>query len=304
MNDKIIICNGDSWTYGSEIFSPEVFLKYPKKDVWELELLLENDSYRVDRIWPTYLSSELNVRTINISRVADDNNAILNRTINFVLQGLRNKTFTGDNLIIIHGWTTPERREFWYRNPVDTSESFVYRLSPHGIGFPKDTDIYKFWKLYLMNFWNPEEYLVRHMINLITFEHFCKSNGIKFLHFNAFYQGNAAVPGGGVRHISDWTDLDLHDELKKLDNSMLGYTNFFDSKNPGVRQASPFHFSNLWAEIDDIRYYNKNQTSNSFKSFIENSNIDDPITGIHPSPEGHAIWAKELAEYITKHSLL
>jgi hypothetical protein len=57
-------------------------------------------------------------------------------------------------------------------------------------------------------------------------------------------------------------------------------------------------------EIDDIRYYNKNQTSNSFKSFIENSNIDDPITGIHPSPEGHAIWAKELAEYITKHSLL
>jgi len=166
MKDKMtIICNGDSWTYGSEVVSPELLLKYPDKQCFDFDFDEKNDRYRSDNNWPTQLAKELNARTLNISRVADDNNAILNRTINFVLQGLQNKTFSGDNLMIIHGWTTPERREFWYRNPADASDNFLYRLSPHGIGFSKDSDIYKFWKLYMMNFWNPEEYITRHIIN-------------------------------------------------------------------------------------------------------------------------------------------
>jgi hypothetical protein len=153
----------------------------------------------------------------------------------------------------------------------------------------------------MRNFWNPEEYMIRHIINLITFEHFCKSNGIKFLHFNAFYTARTTT---GLS-VSSWKDLELHAELKKLDNTMASYNTYFDSDAPGVLQSTMNNYSDLLEDIDHIRYYNKYQPENSFKSFIENSkDIKTPLSGLHPSAEGHSIWAKELARYITTYDLL
>jgi hypothetical protein len=42
-----IICDGDSWVFGSEIISPNI----DGYDYYEI-----NDSYRVPRIFPTFLS--------------------------------------------------------------------------------------------------------------------------------------------------------------------------------------------------------------------------------------------------------
>jgi len=299
MNNKIIICNGDSWTWGSEIINPDLLIEYPKKHTREIEQSLENDDYRVSRNWPTQSSKKLNTRVINLGRVADDNNAILNRTINFVLQGLQNKMFDREDLVIIHGWTTPERREFWYRNPNDPAENFVYRLSPHGVGFPEDSDLYKFWKLYVKNFWNPEEYIIRNLMTMISFENFCKANSIKFLHFNAFYQKH------NKESITDgWRDISMMEELKELDDSLLGYDAFSDS-NFSYRQSAMNNFSNLWKEIDHIRHYNKDQPNNTFKSFIQDpaNNVAVPFNGWHPSPEGHEVWADELIRYAEAHDL-
>lgn len=298
MNDNIIICNGDSWTWGGEIVDPDLFLKYPDRSVFQIDLEVENDSYRNPKTWPSQLSKKMNTRVINLSRVADDNNSILNRTINFVYQGLRNKRFTADQLLLIIGWSTPERREFYYRNPINASDNFSYRLSPHGVGFPKDSDLYKFWKLYLKNFWNPEEYIIRNLITMLSFENFCKENKIKFLHFNSFYQKDS----GDI--YTGWQDINMLEELKALDDSMLGYNVFTDSAFGSVRQSSMDNFSNLWKEIDPIRHYCKDQNPNSFKSFIQNSKISEPFIGLHPSPAGHEVWADELIRYMTSYKLI
>lgn len=297
MIKKIIISNGDSWTHGSEVVSPALLAKYPEKEFLEIDKLDENNSYRTANNWSTRLAEELNARSINISRVADDNNTILNRTINFVLQGIQTNMFTSNNILLIIGWTTPERRDFWYRDPINASTTFPYKLSPHGVQFSTDSDLYKFWKIYTMNFWNPEEYLIRHLMNMMTFENFCKSHNINFLHFNAFYQTHRTG-------ISLWKDLDLYAELKKIDESMVGYNLFYDSDLPGVKQSRMNNFSNIWEQIDSVRYYKKDKSVNSFKSFIENSKISAPFTGIHPSKEGHYVWAMELSRYINEHRIL
>lgn len=287
-NDMMLITNGDSWTYGCEIVDPELLAKYPNNQhLTELDHLKENDIYRLSRIWPSRLSKLLNASVINLAEPGDDNASILIRTQEYILR-LLNQGVPASKLFVIIGWTSPERRDFWYKSN-DGKLSHKVKLNPHGV-HSDQAPISELTKLYALNFWNPEEYYVRYATTVVNFQNFCTVNNIKFLNFNSFYRQKD-------ENINEWHDVDMHEQLLKLNVGQSAIT--YES----TRINHPTDYSIIWNEVDPIRYYNKKNTSNSFKTFVDNY-CSNGYIGWHPNEIGHSAWANELYRYIKEHNLL
>jgi hypothetical protein len=236
----------------------------------------------------------MDAEVINLSWPADDNNIILNRTINFITNNYIAKGLSTDNLFVIIGWSSPERNSFWYK---DEDISMEFRLWPQVAHF--NTDIQKdIWKLYVSHLWNAEEYIPRYVRNVTYLQNFCDAYNIKWMCFNSFYQ----VPG---KSIQDWHDLDISDELSKLTNKLAGYQ-YQSSTNGLQRDTMQIDYKPLWDLVDPVRFYKKDQSGNTFRSYIENpkNKITPVFNGWHPSPESHEAWAEELANYIRSNNLL
>lgn len=286
-----IICDGDSWVFGCEIVNPEISNRYSvNTHPGEYDYIEENDSYRIPRIFPTHLGELFNAEVINLSWPADDNGTILNRTISYITNNFISKNLPTDDLLVIVGWSSPERNFFWYK---DSTISHRFRLWPQVEHFDAKPQK-NIWDYYVTYLWHPEEYMPRYVMNVVQLQNFLNVHNIKWLCFNSFYQ----TP---QKHIDEWEDLNVAMELKKIKNSMGGFLT--QSPNDRVRKFSSFDYSNLWGIVDPIRFYLKDKTNNTFKSFIEKSNISRPFNGWHPSPEGHKIWADELYNYINKNGL-
>lgn len=291
MDKKIkIICDGDSWVFGSEIANPEISRKYdgnvhPGKYDW----LEENDTYRIPKIFSTHLSELLNADVINLSWPADDNGTILNRIITYISTNYLAKGLPTDDLFVIVGWSSPERNSFWYK---DEKLSSRFRLWPQVQHF--DAPAQKtFWDLYVTYLWNEEEYLPRYVMNVIQLQNFCESNKIKWMCFNSFYQ----TPG---KQPTDWEDLNIREELKKL---QLNGTPYHSTKF-NKRDVYNYEYVSLWDTVHKIKFYKKDKSNNTFKSFMEQNNNETIYSGWHPSPSSHKIWAEELTRYIKEHNLL
>lgn len=285
-----IICDGDSWTFGSEIADPKISIKYdgsvhPGKYDW----LEENDEYRIPKIFPTHLAKILNANVTNLSWPADDNGTILNRIITYITSTYIDKNISTDNLFVIVGWSSPERNFFWYK---DDKFSAKFRLWPQVQHFdrPAQKD---FWDMYVTYLWNPEEYIPRYVMNVLQFQNFCDIHKIKWLCYNSFFQ----TPG---KNPKDWEDLDVKNELTKLN---LHGTVVQKSYKSG-RDSYQYEYFSLWNTVNNLRFYKKDQPYNTFKSFIEQNNKIDTYNGWHPSPRSHEIWANELVRYIKLYNLL
>ena len=84
-----IICDGDSWVFGSEIADPEISKKYPvNTHPGAYDYLEENDNYRIPKIFPTHLGKIMDADVTNLSWPADDNGTIIRRTINYITKTL------------------------------------------------------------------------------------------------------------------------------------------------------------------------------------------------------------------------
>lgn len=291
MENKLkIICDGDSWVFGSEIVDPELRMKHGKNlhpGVYDWQE--ENDEYRLPRIFPNHLSELLNADVVNLSWPADDNNTILNRVITHITSNYLSKGLSTENLLVIVGWSSPERNSFWYKDENYSSKFRIWPQNPQ-----VDTEHQKkIWEAYVEFLWNPEEYLPRYVLNVIQFQNFCIANNIKWLCFNSFYQ----TPNKDVR---DWNDLDVVNELKKI--NIGGYQ--IGISNSIKRTYQQYEYNSLWETVDQIRFYKKNEKTNTFKSFIESKNVDPIYNGWHPSPNSHKLWAEELVSYINKNKLI
>ncbi len=290
MNKKTIICDGDSWVFGSEIADPQISKKYdgnvhPGKYDW----IAENDSFRIPKIFTTHLGDLLNADVVNLAWPADDNDTIINRTISYITSNYLSKGLPTDDLFVIVGWSSPERNSFWYK---DENLSAKFRLWPQVQHFdaPAQKD---FWDLYVTYLWNPEEYLPRYVMNVLQLQNFCEANKIKWMCFNSFYQTPGKQPW-------EWSDLNVREELKKLH---LNGTEFYSTKT-NKRGVYNYEYVSLWDTIDSIKFYKKDENNNTFKSFMEEKNIEPIYNGWHPSPSSHKIWAEELVNYITKNNLI
>lgn len=285
-----IICDGDSWVFGSEIADPEISKRYdgavhPGKYDW----MEENDEYRVPKIFTTHLAKIMNAEVTNLAWPADDNGTIVNRTITYISSNYLAKGIPTDNLFVIVGWSSPERNHFWYKDDkIDTK----FRLWPQVQHFdaPQQKE---FWDFYVTYLWNPEEYLPRYVMNVLQLQNFCNAHNIKWMCYNSFYQ----TPG---RNPQDWNDLDVRNELLPLN---LHGSPYQISTHKG-RHMYQNEYVSAWDTIDPIRFYKKDQPDNTFKRVMEKANVEPVYYGWHPSPESHKVWAEELKNYIETNNLL
>jgi hypothetical protein len=295
VNKLTLITNGDSWTFGSEIVAPEIIDKNKEAThVCQFDFYNDNDYYRVPRIYPSYLATQLNANLINLAWPADDNGSILRRTLNYLSKNYIEPGISTDDLFVVVGWSSPERNSFWFK---DDCQSEPFRLWPNVPSFTHKAQE-KIWELYVAYLWNAEEYIPRFIMNCLQLESFCKQHKIKYLQFNSFYQSPKS-------NIDRWQELDILDEIKKLKSTGYMYTD-----NNAGRYHELHDYSSLWSTVDSVRFYKKYLDKNTFKSFIDNCGIDNsyctlgPGAGWHPSPEAHQAWANELHRYIKDNNLL
>jgi len=288
-NKKLeIVCDGDSWTFGSELADPILVEKFggPMIHPGTYDYFQENDSYRIPKIWSTFLESELDATCYNISWPADDNKTILNRTIDYVISNYLVPKRDTSNLIVIVGWSSPERNSFWYK---DDKINYHFRLTPNVPHFNTKGQE-DFWKLYVEYYWNKEEYIPRFIMNVLQLQTFCEANNIKWMCYNSFYQIKD-------KNVQDWVDLSIKDELNGM--ITLGY---IQTTSNGYRKSISTDYVKSWNLVNPINFYKKDENNNTFRTFIM-KNCNDPFVGWHPSEEGHKAWAKELARYITENIL-
>ena len=295
MSKKLeIICDGDSWVFGCEIVGPELAAKFPDNTYpGRFDYYEENDAYRIPRIFPTHLAKLMDANVTNLAWPADDNGTILNRTMVHISKEYLAKGKSTENLLVIIGWSSPERNVFYYK---DTEKLFTqrFRLWPQVPHFDSKAQE-KFWEIYVEYLWNAEEYMPRFVMNVLQLQNFCNAHNIKWMCFNSFYQ----TP---VANVQEWEDLDVRKELEKLHSGGGPYQ--VSSDKTFTRKYYQFTYSDLWNTVDPIRFYKKNEPKNTFNSFIKQSDANPVFYGWHPSPESHELWAKELVRYINENNLL
>mgnify|MGYP000881973219 CR=1 FL=1 len=181
MSKKLeIVCDGDSWVFGCEIVDPAIHATYPlgtypgTYDYKEF-----NDAYRVPRIFPTYLAQLLDAEVTNLAYPADDNGTILNRTMVYLSKEYIAKGRSTENLLVIVGWSSPERNVFWYKDGNYAERFRLWPNVPHFYSKAQED----FWKIYVEYLWHPEEYMPRYVMNVLQLQNFCNNHGIKWMCF-------------------------------------------------------------------------------------------------------------------------
>ena len=145
---NILYCDGDSWTSG-DIIDPELFgedfshVNHP-----------DNDQYRLPRVWPHKLGKLLGIEIDNESVAGSSNDAIVRRVVPNVLRLL--KKYKSEEIFVIVGWSSPERKDFYYKGEWDCWETLYPAQIEQNL---PNRDIEKFYKLYLKYYWNPQEYM-------------------------------------------------------------------------------------------------------------------------------------------------
>lgn len=286
-----LILGGDSWIFGSEIVDPELVLKNPNRHPGEYDSLEENDAYREPRVFPALLGKKLKAKNVvSTAWPADDNASICNRVIDYITANYISQGKSTKDIFAVIGWSSPERARFWFKNENESRRYIIWpSLDWHD--FPEQQRI---WELYVMYLWNREEYIPRFIQTVLRFQNFCNEHKIKWLCFNSFYQG-----GGSGCSQPLGNDIIISEEIQIMDPEGYGYIKN-GQRNTGVNL---FDWQKLWDTVDPVRYYCKDQEENSWKSFIH-KHLENPLSGWHPSEQGHQLWADEIYKYITVNKLL
>jgi hypothetical protein len=269
MSVKRLIVAGDSWTYGSEIKDPS--LPDTVHD-WDQP----NDEYRIPKIWPTKLGKSMGIQDkdiINLSYPAASNDRTVRNLVGWLTQEYLSRGKDTSELFVIVGLTSPERKDFYYRDETMNSWVTMWPMWEHKF---IQEPLNKFARLYSEYFWNDEESTHRYLHQIFYLQTLFKQYNIKFLFFQAFYQRNDM-------NMKQWTD------------------------NPYARhyQGQPDHM--VWNLIDSKTFMHKDETIHSFHNYISAKDPDPEkrsvFLNMHPSELGHTIWADHVKDYITENNL-
>ena len=174
METKLLYCDGDSWTAG-DIVDPKLF----GDNVAEVHHP-DNEQYRLPRVWPHKLGKLLNVKVLNKAFAGSSNDGIVRRVLPNVLKLLTQ--YKPEQLFVIIGWSSPERKDFFYEDEWKTMYPNEYDE------LDEKDEIDKFKKTYFKYFWEEQEYTQRYIEQNLLLHNFLKSKGIKHLFFDAFYE--------------------------------------------------------------------------------------------------------------------
>lgn len=261
---KRLVVSGDSWTYGSEIRDPA--LPEEIKD-WDPP----NDAYRLPRIWPTKLGKHLGIDdVVNLSYPAASNDRIVRNLVGWLTQEYLSPKKDTSELFVVVGFTSPERKDFYYRDINNKHKHFWYTMWPMWKHKYPQEELNEFAELYAAYMWNPEEYTHRYLTQVFYLQTLFNHYGIKHLFFQAFYQRNDM-------HIRQWVDDPYNRHYQGQPDEMI------------------------WQMIDPIRFMHKDDTIHSFHNYIvdkdTSENKRDCILNMHPSELGHTWWADHVYEY-------
>ena len=178
---KLIVCDGDSWTSG-DIIDPDLDITHVNAK--------ENDNYRLPKVWPHKLGKLLNIDVQNNAIAGSSNDGIVRRVTNSVLS---NVDLTGDDpfgyrpeeLFYIIGWSSPERKDFYYKGDWEEWET----LYPAQLEQNLPKHLLEFYKTYIAYFWNEEEFLNRYVHQNLYLHNFLSNYDIDHIFFDSFYEG-------------------------------------------------------------------------------------------------------------------
>ena len=283
---KELIVTGDSWTFGSEIINPDL-----PKDINELDE--SNDIYRISKIWPTLLKEKLNFNEIkNLGFPSASNDRAIRVLINYLTKKYISKNKSVDDLFVVVGLTSPERKDFYYKSDDISRWVTLWPAWEHKYNELGVNDLAK---TYVTYFWNEEEFLNRYLNQLIYLQSFFKEYNIKYLIFQSFYQ-----PQQEYHKIETWKDSPY---INMWNDTFNGAN---DSLNKKYFEGSSER--ELWDMVDSIKFMNKTKDIHSFHGFLTQhgqwSNINHiDYNMLHPNEEGHKLWANELSTYIKNNNL-
>jgi len=164
---KVLYANGDSWTHGDEIPDIEGY---------------SSASTKYYNTWPWFLKENLDIPVcINDAQGGASNIRIFRRTNNFIYDWL-GKGKDPKDLMIVIGWTTPERNEVANNDSICsiTIQNYL-RLT----GAPVDEQSIKEYQQAFYNVYSDsygEHMTAMYMVNLRML---CKGLGIKYYDFAA-----------------------------------------------------------------------------------------------------------------------
>lgn len=276
---KILYTNGDSWTAG-DIVNPDKF-----GDRLDHVMHPDNDAYRLPRVWPHKTGDRLGIKTLNRSVAGSSNDGIVRRLLVDIPKLLRE--YKPEEIFVVIGWTSPERKDFFYRDEHTHSWDTLYPAEVHHFE-DRNPDINDFYKIYVTKYWHEEEYLTRFLGQNILVYNYLKSKKIKFLFFNAFYEDKSVV-------------LDENQNLHNLKDSpdLYNYINkFHQSKFKDTRWIEHIGFAETVDEFNEI--HKEVYIDTSFKDFLlrlERTN-KHKLLEYHPNEAGHRVWSKYIADAI------
>lgn len=271
VNFDTLYTNGDSWTAGHFI-QPSLI----KKGI-EDPNHIDNTAYRKKYSWPAYTGFKLGIKVENKAHAGASNDWIVRSTINDFNELL--KTHSPNKFFALIGWSSPERKDFFYKNGEIQGWDTFYPAEYRDWTDKDDKVRNDFYKSYVVRFWNEEEYYTRHMLNVINLSNFFKTKKIKFRFFDSFYESKANAmsiqptlyntPVLGTA-IGKWYESTPH-----IDNLNIH----------GVYED----YSKLYS-----KYYIKQSFLGYLKSYAKNQKHFERLVGYHPSKEGHIQWAEHL----------
>ena len=227
------------------------------------------------------LSNKLDLIEWNVATAGISNDRIYRVTVRDVSRFLNKEKvwceLYGDmvveDMFVVIGWTSPTRFEY-----IDHETGvYVQRRNWKGDrwGF---TDKNKIDETELvLNFADTRFAYTRIFNQMITLHHFLKSNNIKHLFYNCFW---------------NW-DMDINEKVfEKIDNT-------FKNKVVTDYDTSKYYYSlsSLWANIP--------QTYKDLNHFEYLRGFDKDLfyERGHPNEEGHKLWAEKLYSYIRENEI-
>lgn len=269
-NKTILVTDGDSWTAG-DLIDPKLL----KKGVTNINDP-RNDYYRLTKVWPHKLGSDIDLDVYNIAVAGSSNDGILRRTLNTA--GKLLEDYSRNEILYIVGFSSPERKDFYFEQAWDT-------LYPVEIKEWDDatTEQEKFATLYTKHYWEPEEYITRYITTVVAIDSYLSSLKIDHIFFDAFYENEFGLINS-----------------KSLNNFI---DNFANSRSQ-IR-LEYLELDNLIKRFKEIR--RTNYIKKSFLTYLKEKFKQDINTKAlhehHPNENSHELWAKYLARQIKKPNL-
>lgn len=285
-NVTLLVC-GDSFTYGSEIVNPEFLLEptVPNKQVQyngkiKHDYDTKNDAYRLERIWPTYLGEMLKTsQVINLAKPAVGNRWIKNTTIDWLLENYILQKKSTDELLLIVGWTTPFRREFFFNENNQIIENTLNAFGDFNL---HTKELQNFFESYLLSVHYEYEGVYDFINYNFELIQFCEKYKINYRCFNALPKEHH------IKHEESYfEDLNINEYIDKFK-----YVSSCWGRN--LQQVSKLK----WNMVTKSIFLFKDEKLNSFTNYIMELPLQDRLFGVHPSPESHKFWAELLYEWI------